>query len=114
MNTYAQRDDVKYRYRWVTPMAFTPPAERDPLWRPGPLPLDGQGAHWDTISPDLTGAVTVPGMRRAITLQSAGAGAAMASFSAIAPSPKSADLIWVGTDNGLIQLTRDGGQHWQM
>lgn len=30
----------------------------------------------------------------------------------IAPSPLSERMIWVGTDNGLVQLTRDGGQHW--
>jgi photosystem II stability/assembly factor-like uncharacterized protein len=34
------------------------------------------------------------------------------SISAIAPSPLRADEIWVGTDDGLIQLTTDGGTHW--
>ena len=31
----------------------------------------------------------------------------------IAPSPKDANLIWAGTDDGLIQVTRDGGKNWQ-
>ncbi len=31
----------------------------------------------------------------------------------IAPSPKDVNLIWVGTDDGLIQITHDGGTHWQ-
>ncbi|MDQ2857936.1 MAG: hypothetical protein M3R53_04690, partial [Candidatus Eremiobacteraeota bacterium] len=31
----------------------------------------------------------------------------------IAPSPRAAGQIWVGTDDGLVQLTRDGGRHWK-
>ena len=32
---------------------------------------------------------------------------------AIAPSRRNVDTIWVGTDDGLIQLTRDGGKNWK-
>src|SRR5262249_32800669 len=32
---------------------------------------------------------------------------------ALAPSPKNADLLWAGTDDGLIHFTLDGGKHWQ-
>ena len=31
----------------------------------------------------------------------------------IAPSPVKEDVIWIGTDDGLIQLTTDGGKHWK-
>jgi hypothetical protein len=34
-------------------------------------------------------------------------------INSIEPSPRAASLIWIGTDSGLIQLTRDGGQHWR-
>ena len=30
-----------------------------------------------------------------------------------APSPKQKDLIWVGTDDGRIHITRDGGKNWE-
>src|SRR5439155_23148272 len=84
-----------------------------------------KGRHWETISPDLTGA---PGS--AGTPSSAGGGAqagdckgdvpiararacGYGTISAIAPSPVERDRVWVGTDDGLIQLTRDGGKTWR-
>src|SRR5439155_1215424 len=32
---------------------------------------------------------------------------------AVAESPLTKGLIWVGTDDGLVQITRDGGKHWE-
>ncbi|MEJ2187502.1 MAG: hypothetical protein P8Z36_16480, partial [Gemmatimonadota bacterium] len=69
------------------------------------------GAHWQRLSPDLS----VPG-----TAAAPDEAAALANFDrrhphaieAIAPSTVSPGLIWVGTDNGLIHLTRDGGKTW--
>ncbi|MGH8318502.1 MAG: WD40/YVTN/BNR-like repeat-containing protein [Steroidobacteraceae bacterium] len=115
INSYGARPTtVKYRYGWVTPLVFTPT-------KPHVLLLGGQvlfrssdeGNHWDIISPDLTGAR--PGARDC-NGQVAGEQARACGYgviSTIAPSPKNADLIWVGTDSGLVQLTRDGGQHWE-
>ena len=89
--------------------------------------VDG-GLHWETISPDLTGA-----NRKAISVRAADDGKpaparASAPASAptledaerdgygvvftIAPSPLNKDLIWAGSDTGLIHLTRDGGKKW--
>jgi photosystem II stability/assembly factor-like uncharacterized protein len=115
INSYGARPTtVKYRYGWVTPLAFTPT-------KPHALLLGAQvlfrstdeGNHWEVISPDLTGkeadAEDCNGQVAGEQARQCGYGV----ISAIAPSPKSADLIWVGTDSGLIQLTRDGGQHWQ-
>jgi photosystem II stability/assembly factor-like uncharacterized protein len=115
INTYgAPPTKVKYRYGWVTPMEFT-------RTQPHALLLGAQvlfrstdeGNHWDVISPDLTGKKADAGD---CSGQVAGEQAVTCGYgviSAIAPSPKSAGLIWVGTDSGLIQITRDGGQHWQ-
>ncbi|MGA8095375.1 MAG: hypothetical protein WB823_14050 [Steroidobacteraceae bacterium] len=115
INSYGARPTtVKYRYGWVTPIAFTPT-------QPRALLLGGQvlfhstdeGDHWDIISPDLTGrkadASDCDGPVAGEHAVACGYGV----ISAIAASPVSAALIWVGTDSGLIQLTRDGGQHWQ-
>ena len=76
------------------------------------------GLHWETISPDLTGAAhdghddgdeklssppTVENAKRA------GYGVVFT----IAPSGLNRDLIWAGSDTGLIHLTRDGGKNWK-
>jgi photosystem II stability/assembly factor-like uncharacterized protein len=115
INSYGARPTtVKYRYGWVTPMAFTPTKPRALLFGAQVLfRSTDEGNHWDVISPDLTGKQTdakdCDGHVAGEQARACGYGV----ISAIAPSPKSADLIWVGTDSGLIQLTRDGGQHWQ-
>ncbi|MGH8199234.1 MAG: hypothetical protein ACREVO_02510 [Steroidobacteraceae bacterium] len=115
INTYgAQPTKVKYRYGWVTPMAFTATAPHALLLGAQVLfRSTDEGNHWDVISPDLTGKKADAGD---CSGQLAGEQAVACGYgviSAIAPSPKSADLIWVGSDSGLIQLTRDDGQHWQ-
>ncbi len=71
-----------------------------------------QGKHWDTISPDLTG--KTDGAQHCdgdVAVEHASACGYGVIFS-IAPSPHSNDEIWIGTDDGLIQLTRDGGKSW--
>jgi hypothetical protein len=71
------------------------------------------GDHWDVISPDLTGKKADAGDCDGQVAGEQAVACGYGVISAIAPSPKSAPLIWVGTDSGLIQLTRDGGQTWQ-
>ncbi|HEX8810567.1 MAG TPA: hypothetical protein VF742_01120, partial [Terracidiphilus sp.] len=73
------------------------------------------GLHWETISPDLTGAQ--PRVRSEkpvgpITVQNAKARGFGVVYS-IAPSPLKAGEIWAGSDTGLLHLTRDGGKTWQ-
>jgi photosystem II stability/assembly factor-like uncharacterized protein len=115
INSYAGRPTaVKYRYGWVTPIAFTATKPHALLYGAQVLfQSTDQGDHWQVISPDLTG--TQP-HAAGCNGQVAGEQARACGFgviSTIAPSPESAGLIWVGTDSGLIQLTRDDGQHWQ-
>ena len=114
VNSYGARPTlVKYRYGWVTPLAFTPTQPRALLLGAQVLfRSTDEGDHWQVISPDLTG--RQDGAEDCKS-QLAGEQARACGFgviSAIAPSPKSAGLIWVGSDSGLVQLTRDGGQHW--
>ncbi|HVS77998.1 MAG TPA: hypothetical protein VHE11_13760, partial [Steroidobacteraceae bacterium] len=115
VNSYGARPtQVKYRYGWVTPLAFTPT-------QPHALLLGSQvlfrstdaGDHWKVISPDLTGKrADAKGCDGEVAGEQARA-CGYGVISAIAPSPRTAGIIWVGTDSGLVQLTRDGGQHWQ-
>lgn len=67
------------------------------------------GSHWRRISPDLTVRPDLP----ARPLPDGKTSRDWAAISAIGPSPLSAGLIWVGTDDGLVQVTRDGGKDWQ-
>jgi photosystem II stability/assembly factor-like uncharacterized protein len=72
-----------------------------------------KGATWEIISPDLT--TNNPDHQKAdyggLTLDVSGA-EVYNSILTIAPSPLDSNLIWVGTDDGQVQLTRDGGKTW--
>jgi photosystem II stability/assembly factor-like uncharacterized protein len=72
------------------------------------------GQSWDIISPDLTR--TDPGVPPTLGVfveSDPAKGKHRGVIYSIAPSPKDANLIWIGTDDGLIQVTRDGGKNWQ-
>jgi hypothetical protein len=68
---------------------------------------------WQAISPDLTGAEAGAGGRQGPLAVSNAMQRGYGVIYTIAPSPTSPGLIWVGTDTGLIQLTRDGGKTWE-
>ncbi len=106
--------DVKQRWNWTTPIAISP---HDPrvlylgsnfLWRSA-----DRGATWSMISPDLTrhDPKTLVVAGGPITIESSGA-EIYATIFAIAESPVARGTIWVGSDDGLVHLTRDGGAHW--
>src|SRR5271156_5524849 len=72
------------------------------------------GNSWQVISPDLTRADPgVPATVGPFVADDADKGKHRGVIYAIAPSPKDANLIWAGTDDGLIHVTRDGGKNWQ-
>jgi photosystem II stability/assembly factor-like uncharacterized protein len=105
----------KLRYNWNTPIALS-------LNEKGTIYIGSQflfrsrdhGTTWDRISPDLT--TNNPIRQRqeesgGITVDNSAAEMNTTIYS-ISESPKAAGQIWVGTDDGNVQLTRDGGQHW--
>ena len=75
-----------------------------------------EGGHWSVISPDLTGKIVGPtpnasqcdGDVKIADAKPCGYG----GIWSMAPSPRNAGELWVGTDDGLVQMTRDGGAHW--
>jgi hypothetical protein len=106
----------KYRAPW-SPVLVSSPLDPKALYLGTQYVMktvDG-GLRWETISADLTGSTQSPGNTEAQvppTIDNArqrGYGI----LSTIAPSPRSADLIWTGSDTGLVHLTQDGGKTWK-
>jgi photosystem II stability/assembly factor-like uncharacterized protein len=73
------------------------------------------GAHWDTISPDLSREnPAVPANLDTATVEDTEqAGPRRGVVYAIGPSSLDDTLIWAGTDDGLVWRSQDGGMHWQ-
>jgi photosystem II stability/assembly factor-like uncharacterized protein len=111
----AEINQRKYRAPW-TPVLAVSPTEATTLYLGTQYVMktvDG-GLHWETISPDLTGATRdaaakMPSPPAVEEAKHAGYGVVFA----IAPSVPNRDLIWAGSDTGLIHLTRDGGKNWK-
>lgn len=109
--------DVKHRYHWNAGLAV------DPL-EPGTIYYGSQFVHrskdrgfsWEIISPDLT--TNDPEKQKqdesgGLTLDVTNAENHTTILS-IAPSPVKQGVIWVGTDDGNVQVTRDNGKNWQL
>jgi len=106
--------NLEHRFQWTAPVMISP---HDPntLYHAGEMlfkTTDG-GVHWQAISPDLTrndkSKQKVSGGD--ITLDDSGTEYYDTIF-ALAESPITKGLLWVGTDDGLIQLTQDDGKNW--
>jgi photosystem II stability/assembly factor-like uncharacterized protein len=106
----------KYRDSW-TPVLLFSPFDRKTLYLGTQFvmkTLDG-GLHWETISPDLTGSTRRDGDKKPegpATVENSKERGYGVVFT-IAPSALNADLIWAGSNTGLIHLTRDGGKTWK-
>ena len=104
----------KLRFNWNTPIALSP-NERGTIYIGSQFLFRSRdhGVNWDRISPDLT--TNDPIRQRqeqsgGITVDNSAAEMNTTIYS-ISESPKAAGQIWVGTDDGNVQLTRDGGAH---
>jgi photosystem II stability/assembly factor-like uncharacterized protein len=103
----------KYRFTWTSPLVFDR-VDRHTLYLGAQMVLrttDG-GLQWEAISPDLTGAAlrSAPDTGPPTVANAAARGYGVVY--SIAPSPRAAGLLWVGSDDGLIHRTTDGGKHW--
>jgi photosystem II stability/assembly factor-like uncharacterized protein len=105
----------KYRFNWDSPIAFAP-WDSQTVWYGGSVLFQtrDRGEHWTPISPDLT-------LNLKDHQKPAGGPLALdvsgAEYSDtilyVEGSPLDRGEIWVGTDDGLVQLTRDGGSNWK-
>ncbi len=108
-------EQLRYRFQWTAPIAISP---HDPqtVYHGANVLLrtrDG-GATWQAISPDLTrddeskqqwagGPIT--GDNTGVEFYD--------TIFAVAESPVTAGVIWAGSDDGLVHVTRDGGGSWK-
>lgn len=105
----------KLRFNWNTPIHLSPTKN-------GTIYIGAQflfrshdhGQTWERISPDLT--TNDPEKQKqeesgGVTVDNSSAEMHTTIY-AIAESPKNADVVWAGTDDGNLQLTRDGGKTW--
>jgi len=107
--------DLRYRFQWTSPILVSP---HDPktVYHAGNVLFrtrDG-GQTWDAISPDLTrndkskqqwagGPIT--GDNTGVEFYD--------TIFAVAESPLEAGTLWAGSDDGLVHVTRDGGENWE-
>lgn len=107
--------ELKYRFNWTTPIAVSYTDANEVFIGANVLfkTMDG-GLHWTVISPDLTSndkSKQLPS-GGSVNLDMSGA-ENYDTILSIGLSPLDSNVIWVGTDDGLVQVTRDGGQHWE-
>jgi photosystem II stability/assembly factor-like uncharacterized protein len=108
------------RFNWDSPVVVSPHSHTriyyagQYLWR-----SDNRGDSWTRVSPDLTRNIfrlEQPIMGRTWSADALWHHTAMSMFSTItvvSESPQVEGLIYVGTDDGLIQVTEDGGRNWR-
>ncbi|MEO1036521.1 MAG: glycosyl hydrolase [Pseudomonadota bacterium] len=116
----AGENEPSERYNWDAPILISPHDSKtiffasQRLWR-----SDDRGDTWEAISPDLTrneNRVRQPLMGRTWSYDSPWDLYAMSRFNTIvniSQSPIDANVIYAGTDDGLIQVTEDGGANWR-
>ena len=106
---------LKYRYQWTAPIVVS---RHDPnvLYHAAQVlfKTTNEGQSWEVISPDLT---TNDKDRQQssggpITQDNTGVEYYCTIF-ALAESFQDPNILWAGTDDGLVQLTRDGGKTWE-
>jgi photosystem II stability/assembly factor-like uncharacterized protein len=105
----------KYRFNWNSPIVFSP-HDKLTIYFTGNVVFKSPdfGRTWEQISPDLT-------TNDPAKLKDAGGPVAVentgaeyhATIISIAESPMAKGQIWVGTDDGNLQMTTDGGKNWQ-
>ncbi len=105
----------QYRFNRTAPLLFSPVDPRVLYLGSNVLfsTRDG-GNSWQIISPDLTreDPGSPPSLGQFVDADPA-KGKHRGVIYSIAPSPKDVNLIWAGTDDGLIHVTRDGGKSWE-
>jgi len=107
-------EGMKYRFQWTFPIVASR-HDKDVLYAAGNVVFrtQNEGASWEAVSPDLTrndkaklGPSGGPITKDNTSIEYYG------TVFALAESPRDAKVLWAGSDDGLVHVTRDGGQSW--
>src|SRR6266699_5288100 len=106
--------DLKHRFNWTSPIAVSPTdASVEYLGGNVVFKTTDGGEHWAAISPDLTRNEKAKQVTSGGPIEYDISGAeTYNTILTVNLAPTDANVIWVGTDDGLVQLTRDGGKTW--
>ncbi len=108
-------EDLRYRFQWTAPIVISP-HDSNVIYHAANVLFrtDDRGQTWQAISPDLTrddrskqkwsgGPIT--GDNTGVEFYG--------TIFAVAESPVAAGTLWCGSDDGLVHVSRDGGQNWK-
>ncbi len=114
------KDDAPYRWNWDSPLIISPHSHTRLYFAANKLfRSDDRGDSWQVISPDLTRQIDrnkLPVMGKVWSVDAVSKNASTSLFGTIVSlteSPLKEGLIYVGTDDGLVQVTGDGGKNWR-
>ncbi|MEJ2538517.1 MAG: hypothetical protein P8188_00820 [Gemmatimonadota bacterium] len=106
-----RHEDEELRWNWNAPILVSP-HDCDVIFHAANrlLRSDNRGESWEYVSPDLSKADSAT-----LTTGKGGDGNIQyATITTVAQSPLEPDVIWAGTDDGNLQVTRDGGESWTL
>ena len=107
-------EDFKYRFQWNFPIMFSPNHKNKLYAASNHLHMTtNEGQSWEIISPDLTrnDPNTLKSSGGPITKDNTGV-EYYATIFAVNESKQEEGLIWTGSDDGLVHVTKDGGKNW--
>ena len=115
---YLGRDskDMKYRYNWNAPIIWSQ-HEKNTFYHGAQLLLKttDNGKNWSEVSPDLSnnekekqGKGGGPYTNEAVGAENYG------TLSYVTESPHEQGVIWTATDDGVLQITKNGGKTWEI
>ena len=108
-------EDMKYRFQWNFPIFFSPHDSKKLYTTSNHVHVStDEGQSWKVISPDLTrnDPSKLKSSGGPITKDNTSVEYYCTIFAAV-ESPKEEGLIWAGSDDGLLHVTKDGGVNWE-
>lgn len=115
LNLAVEPRKMKYRFNWNAPIVASP-HNPQVIYHAANVLLKttNGGQKWEVISPDLTRNDTAKQGAGGGPITNEGAGGEnYNTIYYVIESPLEKDLIWTGSDDGLVHLTRDGGKTWK-
>ena len=113
------KDEAAYRWNWDAPLAVSAHKPERIYFSANKLfKSDDRGNTWQTISPDLTRQINrneLPVMGKVWSIDAVAKNASTSPYGTIvafSESPVNEQLLYVGTDDGLVQISGDGGKNW--